>query len=152
MPHKQIGVAQHAAEMLSDAGLQRVRSVARLDRWKSTEIMSGSKATLLSPRPLRTRRASFPAARSSLSNALIGTRLAAFTILAWSRRTFRVGGCTNGIFRYHLLFPLSRFARFSREERPEGSLRWSHFSGHECCLAIASFPGLWPKFSLASVL
>jgi hypothetical protein len=52
---------------------------------------------LLSPPPLRTRRASFPAARSSLSNALIGTRLAAFTILAWSRRTFRVGGCTNGI-------------------------------------------------------
>ena len=25
-------------------------------------------------------------------------------------------------------------------------LRWSHFSGHECCLDIASFPGLWPKF------
>src|SRR5262249_20527137 len=92
---------------------------------------SGSKATLLPPCPLRTRRASFPAARSSLSNALIGTRLAAFTILAWSRRTFRVGGCTNGIFRYHLLFPLSRFARFSREERPEGSLpafAWSNFA------------------------
>jgi hypothetical protein len=39
MPHKQIGVAQHAAEMLSDAGVQNVRSVARLDRWKSTEII-----------------------------------------------------------------------------------------------------------------
>ena len=39
MPHKQIGVAQHAAEMLSDAGGQSVRSVARLDRWKSTEII-----------------------------------------------------------------------------------------------------------------
>ena len=39
MPHKQIGVAQHAAEMLSDAGVQSVRSVARLDRWKSTEII-----------------------------------------------------------------------------------------------------------------
>jgi hypothetical protein len=41
---------------------------------------------------------------------------------------FRVGGCTNGDFRYHLLFLLSRFAKFSREERPEGSLRafaWS---------------------------
>src|SRR5262249_49164384 len=60
----------------------------------------------------------FALLRSSLSNALLGTRLAAFTILAWSRRTFRVGGCTNGMFRYHLLFPLSRFARFSREERP----------------------------------
>jgi hypothetical protein len=45
--------------------------------------------------PLRTRRASLPAARSSLSNALIGTRLAAFTILAWSRWTFHVGGCTT---------------------------------------------------------
>src|SRR5687768_8811159 len=53
----------------------------------------------------------FAIGRSSLSNALIGTRLAAFTICAWSRRTFRVGGCTNGIFRCHLLFPLSRFAR-----------------------------------------
>ena len=39
MPHKQIGVAQHAAEVLSDAGVQSVRSVARLDRWKSTEII-----------------------------------------------------------------------------------------------------------------
>jgi hypothetical protein len=39
MPHKQMGVAQHAAEMLSDAGVQSVRSVARLDRWKSTEII-----------------------------------------------------------------------------------------------------------------
>ena len=39
------------------------------------------------------------------------------------RRThFRVGGCTNRVFRYHLLFLLSRFAGFSREERPEGSL------------------------------
>jgi len=35
---------------------------------------------------------------------------------------FRVGGCTNGVFRYHLLFLLSRFAGFSREERPKGSL------------------------------
>ena len=35
---------------------------------------SGSKATLLPPRPLRTRRASFPAARSSLSNARLGGR------------------------------------------------------------------------------
>src|SRR5215813_6765081 len=35
---------------------------------------------------------------------------------------FRVGGCTNRIFRCHLLFLLSRFAGFSREERPEGSL------------------------------
>src|SRR5262249_8276982 len=39
MPHKQIGVAQHAAEMLSDAGVQSVRSVARLDRWKLTAII-----------------------------------------------------------------------------------------------------------------
>jgi hypothetical protein len=52
---------------------------------------------LLSPPPLRTRRASFPAARSSLSNALVGTRLAAFTIRAWSRRTLCVEGCANGI-------------------------------------------------------
>jgi hypothetical protein len=35
---------------------------------------------------------------------------------------FYVGGCTNRIFCCHLLFPLSRFAGFSREERPEGSL------------------------------
>jgi hypothetical protein len=34
--------------------------------------MSGKEAALLSPPPLRTRRASFPAARSSLSNALFG--------------------------------------------------------------------------------
>src|SRR5262245_41132684 len=67
--------------------------------------MSGSKATLLPPCPLRTRRASFPAARSSLSNALSGTRLAAFTILAWSRRTFRVGGRTNGKFPLSSAFP-----------------------------------------------
>jgi hypothetical protein len=32
---------------------------------------------------------------------------------------FRVGSCANGIFRCHPLFHLSRFARFSREERPE---------------------------------
>jgi len=85
---------------------------------------------LLSPPPLRTAHMTFAICRSSLSNALMGTRLAAFTIRAWSRRTFHVGGCTNGIFRRHLLFPLSRFARFSREERPEGSLpafAWSDF-------------------------
>jgi hypothetical protein len=35
---------------------------------------------------------------------------------------------------------------------PSGWLRRSHFSGHERCLAILPFPGLWPKFSLASVL
>ena len=35
---------------------------------------------------------------------------------------FRVRGCTNRDFRCHLLFLLSRFAKFSREERPEGSL------------------------------
>ena len=46
MPHKQIGVAQHAAEMLSDAGVQSVRSVARLDRWKSTEIIKRYYRTL----------------------------------------------------------------------------------------------------------
>jgi hypothetical protein len=34
----------------------------------------------------------------------------------------RVGGCANGKFRCHPLFPLSRFAGFSREERPERSL------------------------------
>src|SRR5262249_36004843 len=34
----------------------------------------------------------------------------------------RVGGCANGIIRCHPLFPLSRFAGLSREERPEGSL------------------------------
>src|SRR5215510_16403192 len=34
----------------------------------------------------------------------------------------RVGGCANRIFRCHPLFPLSRFAGLSREERPEGSL------------------------------
>src|SRR5262245_38880677 len=42
---------------------------------------------------------------------------------------FRVGGCTNRIFRCHLLFLLSRFAGLSREERPEGSLpafAWSN--------------------------
>src|SRR5262249_55909274 len=86
---------------------------------------------LLSPPPLRTAHMTFAICRSSLSNAPIGTQLAAFTILAWSRRTFRVGGCTNGIIRCHLLFPLSRFARFSREERPEGSLpafAWSNFA------------------------
>src|SRR5215813_299579 len=41
---------------------------------KSHPAFSGSKATLLPPRPLRTRRASFPAARSSLSNARLGGR------------------------------------------------------------------------------
>ena len=95
----------------------------------------------------------FPAARSSLSNALIGARLAgrqtlessdfpspaflrclhdthleptdvATNLLPVDGRPihFRVGGCTNGVFRYHLLFLLSRFAGFSREERPERSL------------------------------
>jgi hypothetical protein len=49
----------------------------------------------------------------------------------WRPIHFRVGGCTNRIFRCHLLFLLSRFARFSREERPEGSLlafAWSDFA------------------------
>jgi ribosomal protein S18 acetylase RimI-like enzyme len=41
---------------------------------------------------------------------------------------------------------------FRRMRTAMANLRWSHFSGHECCLAIVSFPGLWPKFSLASVL
>jgi hypothetical protein len=41
---------------------------------KPHPAFSGSKATLLPPRPLRTRRASFPAARSSLSNAPLGGR------------------------------------------------------------------------------
>src|SRR5215510_11438770 len=49
MPHKQIGVAQHAAEMLSDAGVQSVRSVVRLDRWKSTEIIKPYYRTDTSP-------------------------------------------------------------------------------------------------------
>src|SRR5262245_45356185 len=34
----------------------------------------------------------------------------------------RVGGCANRIICCHPLFPLSRFAGLSREERPEGSL------------------------------
>jgi hypothetical protein len=45
---------------------------------------------------------------------------------------FRVGGCTNRVFRCHLLFLLTRFAGFSREERPEGSLpafAWSDVVG-----------------------
>ena len=113
--------------------------------------VSGKEMMLPSSPPLRTRRASFRAARSSLSNALIGTRLAAFTILAWSRRTFRVGGCTNGIFRYHLLFPLSRFARFSREERPEGSLptfAWSDFAkGSAPIHSITERHSLFPSSS-----
>src|SRR5215813_10205169 len=41
---------------------------------KPHPAFSGSKATLLPPRPLRTRRASFPAARSSLSNARLSGR------------------------------------------------------------------------------
>src|SRR5262245_2940897 len=43
---------------------------------KSNQV-SGSKATSLPPRPLRTHRASFPAIRSSLSNAHLGGRGAA---------------------------------------------------------------------------
>jgi hypothetical protein len=118
--------------------------------------VSGSKATLLPPRPLRTRRASFPAARSSLSNALVGTRLDAFTIRAWSRRTFCAGGCTNGIFRRHLLFPLSRFARFSREERPEGSLpafAWSNFAeGSTPIHSITEWHSLFPSSSTRTAI
>src|SRR5215467_9115087 len=44
---------------------------------------------------------------------------------------FHVGGCANRVFRCHLLFLLSPFAGFSREERPEGSLpafTWSDFA------------------------
>src|SRR5215471_2660732 len=125
-------------------------------RRKRVAQVSGKATALLSPPPLRTRRASLPAARSSLSNALIGTRLAAFTILAWSRRTFRVGGCTNGIFRYHLLFPLSRFARFSREERPEGSLpafAWSNVAkGSTPIHSITERHSLFPSSSTRTAI
>jgi hypothetical protein len=111
---------------------------------------------LLSPPPLRTRRASFPAARSSLSNALVGTRLAAFTIRAWSRRTLCVRGCANGIFRCHLLFPLSRFARFSREERPEGSLpafAWSAVArGSTPIHSITEWHSLFPSSSTRTAI
>jgi hypothetical protein len=113
--------------------------------------MSGKEAALLSLPPLRTAHMTFAICRSSLSNALLGTRLAAFTILAWSRRTFHVGGCTNGIFRRHLLFPLSRFARFSREERPEGSLpafAWSDFvKGSTPIHSITEWHSLSPSSS-----
>src|SRR5262245_37843538 len=47
-------------------------SVSRFD---ALQDVLGKEAALLSPPPLRTRRASLPAARSSLSNALVGTRL-----------------------------------------------------------------------------
>src|SRR5262249_14817525 len=42
---------------------------------KDMKNLSGKEAALLSPPPLRTDRASFPAISSSLSNALFGTRL-----------------------------------------------------------------------------
>src|SRR5262245_57208289 len=98
--------------------------------------MSGKEAALLSPPPLRTARMTFAICRSSLSNALLGTRLRhilrrlhdthleptniAVNMLPVDGRPihFRVGGCTNRIIRCHLLFLLSRFAGFSREERP----------------------------------
>jgi len=64
---------------------------------------------------------------------------------------FHVGGCTNGIFRRHLLFPLSRFARFSREERPEGSLpafAWSDFvKGSTPIHSITEWHSLSPSSS-----
>jgi len=137
---------------------------------------------LPSPPPLRTRRASFPAARSSLSNALLGTRLA--DSRCWSPPPaslrclhdthleptdvsvnlppdgwpihFRAGGCTNRIFRCHLLFLLSRFARFSREERPEGSLpafAWSDVAkGSTPIHSITEWHSLFPSSSTRTAI
>ena len=54
-------------------------------------------------------------------------------------------------------FSTSRLLEFLSEKELQmrigfgREVRWSHFSGHERSLAIVSFPGLWPKFSLASV-
>ena len=97
---------------------------------------SGSRATLLQPRPLRTAREVFTSSRSSLSNARTRTRLAAFTIRAWGRRPLRCifcrpvngrpvhrreGNRTSSGYRCHLPCLLSRFTKLSRDERPEGS-------------------------------
>jgi hypothetical protein len=94
----------------------------------------GSRAALPPPRPLRTARESFPSCSSSLSNALCGTRFrtcVAFTIRTWNRRTFSVwkAAPTVLLFCRHLLCLHCRFAKFSRDERPDGSLpafAWSH--------------------------
>ena len=118
--------------------------------------VSGKEATLQSPPPLRTTCMTFAICRSSLSNALMGTRLATFTIRAWSRRTFHVRGCANGIFRRHLLFLLSRFARFSREERQEGSLpafAWSDFvKGSTPIHSITEWHSLFPSSSTRTAI
>ena len=52
----------------------------------------------------------------------------AFTICAWSRHT-SVGNRTSSIFCRHLLCLLGRLVKFSRKERPDGSLlafAWSN--------------------------
>src|SRR5687767_973776 len=83
---------------------------------------------------------SFAICRSSLSNALVGTRLrhssaspsryasgaderfGELPASRWSADSLSCRRLHQQNFRCHLLFLLSRFAGFSREERPEGSL------------------------------
>ena len=69
---------------------------------------------------------------------------------------FRVGGCTNRIFRCHLLFLLSRFAGFSREERPEGSLpafAWSDVAkGSTPIHSITEWHSLFPSSSTRTAI
>src|SRR5215475_3282946 len=68
----------------------------------------------------------------------------------------RVGGCANGKFRCHPLFPLSRFAGFSREERPEGSLpafAWSDVTeGSTPIHSITERHSLFPSSSARTAI
>ncbi len=125
---------------------------------------SGSRATLLQPRPLRTAREVFTSSRSSLSNARTRTRLAAFTIRAWGRRPLRCTFCrpvngrpvhrregnrTSSRCCRHLPCLLSRFAKLSRDERPEGSqpaFAWGNVAlGSTPIRSITDLPSLAPS-------
>src|SRR5262249_31232176 len=69
---------------------------------------------------------------------------------------FHIGGCANRIFRCHPLFPLSRFAGFSREERPEGSLpafAWSDVAvGSTPIHSITERHSLFPSSSTRTAI
>jgi hypothetical protein len=125
---------------------------------------SGSRATLLQPRPLRTAREVFTSSRSGLSNARTRTRLAAFTIRAWGRRPLRCPFCrpvngrpvhrregnrTSSRCCRHLPCLLSRFAKLSRDERPEGSqpaFAWGNVAlGSTPIRSITDLPSLAPS-------
>src|SRR2546426_4739996 len=117
----------------------------------------GSRAGLLPPSPLRTARASFPACRSSLTNAPCGTRWC--HVLLWHHlhhtrleppHRHPVGECTSQCCHCcHLLSLLKRLAKVSGDARPDGRQRacaWGDVAiGSTPIHSITEWPSLLPS-------